>query len=155
MAAPTTARFGAGYIEVETRATPGTFTKVCGFNEIEIALDKDLNDTTVPDCDNPDAAAWVQRDVVSRSATFSCSGVAAKVSLSLLDQSENSDLSSNIRITIGGMGIGTGSPALVNRRYAGKFHTKHTLTGERGNKWQIEFSGESDGEVTITSVAAS
>lgn len=152
MAAPVTARFGAGFIEIET--APSTFTKLCGFNSIEISLEKELNDTTVPDCDDPDAPAWVARDVVSQSGSFSCSGVMAKDALPLIEAATLSGLSTTTRITIGGMGVGTGSPALVNRRYAGKFHIEHALQGERGNRWEITVEGESDGAIAITSVAA-
>lgn len=154
MAAPTTARFGAGYIELGDGETSEAFTKICGFTQIEITWDKELNDTVVPDCDNPDDPAWVERDVVSFSASFSCQGVMAKSALPLVEDATLSGVSRNARITIDGMGVGTGSPALVNRRFAGKWHVKHSLSGERGNKWQITFEGESDGAITISSVAA-
>lgn len=152
MAAPITARFGAGSIDIET--APGTFTKICGFTQIVITMEKELNDTTVPDCDLPDAPAWTERDVVSQSASFSCEGVMAKEALPHIEAATLAALSTNVRITIAGMGIGTGSPALVNKRYAGKFHLRHSLSGERGNKWQLELEGESDGAIAITSVAA-
>jgi hypothetical protein len=152
MAAPVTARFGAGFIELGDGATPTeVFTKICGFNSIEVTFDKDLNDTTVPDCDDPDAPAWVERDVVSQSASFQCSGVAAKDALPLIEAAVLSATSRNVRITIAGFGSGGATP---NKRYAGKFHVKHTLKGERGNKWEIDFEGENDGAVAITSVAA-
>jgi hypothetical protein len=149
MAAPVTARFGAGFIEIQT--APNVFTKLCGFNSIEISIEKELNDTTVPDCDNPDAPAWVARDVVSQSGSFSCSGVMAKDALPLIEAATLSGLSTATRITIGGMGA-TGP--LPNRRYAGAFHIQHAIQGERGNRWEISVEGESDGAITITSVAA-
>ena len=65
MAQPTTFSFGKGTIEVGDGETPEVFSKVCGFNSIEMSLKKDTNDTTVPDCDDPDAPAWKQRDVTS------------------------------------------------------------------------------------------
>ncbi len=154
MAAPVTARFGAGYIELGDGESSETFTKICGFTQIEITMDPELNDTVVPDCDDPDAVAWVQRDKVSLSASFSAQGVMAKSALPLVESATLDGLSRNVRITIAGMGVGTGSPALVNRRYSGKFHINHSLSGERGNKWQITMEGQSDGEIAITSVAA-
>jgi hypothetical protein len=149
MAAPVTARFGAGFIEIET--SPAVFTKLCGFNSIEISIEKELNDTTVPDCDNPDAPAWVERDVVSQPGSFSCSGVAAKEALPFMEAATLSALSATTRITIAGFGA-TGP--LPNKRYSGKFHIQHSLQGERGNKWQVSLEGQSDGAVTIASVAA-
>jgi hypothetical protein len=149
MAAPVTARFGAGFIQFET--APSVFTKLCGFNSIEITLEKELNDTTVPDCDNPDAPAWVERDVVSQSGSFSCEGVAAREALPFIEAATLSALSTNVRIVIAGMGLGGATP---NRQYAGRFHVQHALQGERGNKWQITVEGESDGAIAVTSVAA-
>jgi hypothetical protein len=149
MAAPVTARFGAGFIEFET--SPGIFTKLCGFNSIGFTLQKELNDTTVPDCDLPDAPAWVERDVVSQSGSFSCSGVAAREALPFIEAATFSAVSTNVRITIAGFGA-TGP--LPNRRFAGRFHIQHELTGERGNKWEVSVEGESDGAITVTSVAA-
>lgn len=151
MALPTTFRFGAGYIQLGDGGGTEVFTKLCGFTQIEFSADKDLNDTTVPDCDDPDAPAWKQRDVVALSSSFKCTGVLAKEALPLVESAFLSSTSRNMRIRIVGGGTGAGTP---DRLIAGKFHVKHSLKGQRGDKWELDFSGESDGEVTFTNVAA-
>lgn len=152
MAAPVTLRFGDGYIELGDGATPTeVFTKVCGFTEIQMTFEKELNDTVVPDCDDPDAPAWTQRDAVSQSASFSCSGVAGVAAIPLMQSAFADGASRNTRIRLVGGGSGGGTP---DRLISGKFHTKYSLSGQRGERWQVEFSGESDGAVTNAAVAA-
>jgi hypothetical protein len=151
MARPTTLPFGAGAIYVEDEAVPGTFTKVCGFTEITFSVDKDLNDTVTPDCDNPDAPAWIERDVVSQSAPFSASGVLAKEAWPLVKSALLSTESRNVRIVISDLGTGGATP---NERISGKYHMTAEISGERGSKFNIAITGESDGEVTFASVAA-
>ena len=151
MARPTTFKFGAGYIEAGDGATPEVFEKICGFTKIDIDFNKDTNDTTVPDCDDPDAPAWTERDVTALSASFSCSGVAAGTALPVFDRLYGDTESATIRIRIVGGGVGGATP---DRLVSGKWHTKYKLGGQRGDKWQVDFTGESDGEVTNTSVAA-
>lgn len=152
MAAPVTLRFGDGYIEAGDGATPTeVFTKVCGFTEIQLTFEKELNETVVPDCDDPDAPAWTQRDAVSQSMSFSCSGVAAVDALPALQGMFADGASRNLRIRFVGGGSGGATP---DRLISGKFHTKYSLSGQRGERWRVEFSGESDGAVTNTAVAA-
>ena len=151
MAQPTTFSFGKGTIEVGDGATPDVFSKVCGFKSIEMSLKKDTNDTTVPDCDDPDAPAWKQRDVTSIEANFKCSGVLAAAALPIIEAAFMSGPSVSVRIRLIGAGVGAGTP---DKLYSGKYHCQHNLKGQRGNKWEAELSGESDGVVTIADVAA-
>ena len=151
MAAPTTFKFGAGYIELGDGGGTEVFTKICGFTQIEVSFEKDLNDTTVPDCDDPDAPAWTERDVSALSASFKASGVLAKAALPLVEAGFLADNSRNVKIRLIGGGTGSGTP---DRLISGKFHVKHSLKSQRGNKWEIDFSGESDGVVAMTNVAA-
>lgn len=151
MARPTTFKYGAGYIEAGDAATPEVFAKICGFNEISVEFAKDTNDVTVGDCDDPDAPAWTERDVTSLSASFSCSGVAAKEAMPTFEELFADAVSRTIRIRIVGGGTGAGTP---DRLISGKWHTKYSYKGSRGEKWMVDFSGESDGAVTNTSVAA-
>lgn len=152
MAAPQTLRFGAGALYIGDGATSTeVFTKLCGFTEMELTLDKETNDTNVPDCDDPDAAAWVERDVVSLSWSMSFSGVLAKAALPLLEDATFSSAPVNIRLDLAGGGTGTGTP---NRRYAGRAHISHNISGSRGEKWQVEVTVTGDGELLKSDVAA-
>lgn len=152
MAAPTTLKFGAGAFYIGDGATPTeVFTKLCGFTEMELTIDKETNDSTVPDCDDPDAAAWTERDVVSLSWSMTFSGVLAKEALPLLEAETLQSDTTNIRLDLAGAGTGAGTP---NKRYAGRAHINHSITGSRGEKWQVEVTVTGDGALTVTNVAA-
>lgn len=152
MAVPTTLRFGAGAFYLGDAATPEVFTKICGFTSVELTIDKSTNDTTVPDCDDPDAAAWTEKDVDALSWSMSFSGVCAVGGLDLLDGVTMQSASRNVRLDFAGAGTGAGTTV---RRYAGKGHVKHAITGSRGEKYQIKVDVDGDGALTKTSVAAS
>jgi len=68
MAQATTLPFSAFKVMLET-GTTGTFAAPCGLTERSVTFSKETNDTTSIDCDDEDAPAWVDRDVVSMSAT--------------------------------------------------------------------------------------
>lgn len=81
MAKPTTIRFGRFLIKLATIAAPTVFTAPCGFTSKSLVLSKNLEEITIPDCDNPDDPAWVGRDVSSLSASVSGDGVLAEESV--------------------------------------------------------------------------
>jgi len=92
MAAPTTARFGKFRVLIGNDADPIVYTSPCGFTSKSLTLTKDLTDVNLPDCDDPDAVAWVGRDASSLSASVSGEGVMAAQSVETwLDAWENSD----------------------------------------------------------------
>ena len=152
MAQPTVFPFGKGLFYLGDAATPTeVFNKLCGFNSFSISLDANTSETVVADCDDPDAPAWVARDKVSQSASFSCSGVLAKASLPLIVAAFQAGAARNCRFQIVGGGTGSGTP---DYRFSGAFHVKFSIKSERGNKMEVEFSGESDGVVAMANVAA-
>lgn len=90
MAQPTTARFGKFKILLGNDATPIVYSAPCGFTSKSLTLTKDLTDVTLPDCDDPDAVAWIGRDASTLSASVSGEGVLAKESAEIwLDAWEN------------------------------------------------------------------
>lgn len=151
MAAPKTLRFGAGALYIGDGADPEVFTKVCGFTSMELTIDKETNDTTVPDCDDPDAAAWTERDVVALSWSMTASGVTAVEALPILEEATISSAPVNIRLDLAGAGTGVGTTV---RRYAGRAHITQGMSADRGQKWQTSVTAQGDGALTITSVAA-
>jgi hypothetical protein len=151
MTAPTTLRFGAGIFYVETTADSGTFTKVCGFTSAKLSMSTDTADTTVPDCDAPDAAAWVARDAVSQSWEMSFEGVLAKEATSLLESKWTAGASCNVRLHMVGLGSGGATP---DRRYSGAAFITLGASGERGQRWTRSVTVQGDGALTIADVAA-
>lgn len=90
MAQPSTARFGKFRIMLGNNATPIVYAAPCGFTSKSLTLTKDLTDVTLPDCDDPDAVAWVGRDASTLSASVSGEGVLASESVETwLDAWEN------------------------------------------------------------------
>ena len=152
MAAPTTLKFGAGTFWIGDGATPEVFTKVCGFTQADMSIDKSSSSTVVPDCDDPDAAAWESKDVQSMSWSMSFSGVAAVAALPILEAATLEGTSVNVRLDLNGAGTGAGTPV---RRYAGAAIVKHSLSGQRGERYQVKVDAEGDGALTISSVASS
>jgi hypothetical protein len=90
MVAPVTARFGKFRVLIGDGASPIVYTAPCGFTSKSLTLTKDLTDVNLPDCDDPDAVAWVGRDASSLSASVSGEGVMASQSIETwLDAWEN------------------------------------------------------------------
>jgi hypothetical protein len=90
LAQPQTARFGKFRILLGNNASPIVYTAPCGFTSKSLTLTKDLTDVTLPDCDDPDAVAWVGRDASTLSASVSGDGVLASESVETwLDAWEN------------------------------------------------------------------
>lgn len=81
MAQPTTARFGRFRVLLGDDSNPTVYTAPCGFTSKSLTLTKSLTDVNLPDCDDPDAVAWVGRDAESLSAAVSGEGVLAAESV--------------------------------------------------------------------------
>lgn len=90
MAQPTTARFGKFKVYLGDDGDPIVYTAPCGFTSKSLTLTKSLSEVNLPDCDDPDAVAWVGRDASSLSASVSGEGVLAAESVETwLDAWEN------------------------------------------------------------------
>lgn len=150
MAKPTTSTYGAGkfWIGDDDPETP-TFTAPCGFTQGELKIDKSLNDTTVPDCDDPDAPAWVENDVQSQSWTMSFQGVLATESVPIYEAAVLSSKSVPVRQEFKGLGTGSGTP---DKRYEGNGHITMTITSQLGQKTAVQIDVTGDGPLTPTSI---
>ena len=151
MAKPTVIPFGAGIVYAGDGAEPEVFTKICGFNSVSLTIEKDTNDVTVPDCDDPDAPAWQSTDVLSLAWSMEFEGVYAKESSDLIWQLTSSGQSASLRVRLVGAGDGVGTPDL---QFSGKGHVGLELNCERGSKWQNTLPVTGDGELVRTKVAA-
>jgi hypothetical protein len=134
---PTTYKFGEFIIEVGNGASPEVFGLPCGLTSKSFAGNANTNDTNVPDCDDPDAMAWLERAVVALSRDITGSGVLAKEFLATWDDWWTSGNSKHARITIDPY---TWSGSYVLSRFE--------ITGTLGNKVQVNVTMTSDGQVT-------
>lgn len=81
MTAPTTERFGKLIITIDRG--DGTFVAPCGFTKKALKHSTTSSDTEVPDCDDPDLPANVERAVSALSYQVTGSGVLAAENLAL------------------------------------------------------------------------
>jgi hypothetical protein len=151
MAKPTVIPFGAGIVYAGDGASPEVFTKICGFNSMSLTIEKDTNDVTVPDCDDPDAAAWQSTNVLSLAWSMEFEGIYAKEASDMIWDLVSSGQAASVRVRLVNAGSGSGTPDL---QFAGKGHFGMTLTGERGSTWQNTLPVTGDGELVRTHVAA-
>ncbi|GAA0262602.1 hypothetical protein LNAOJCKE_5181 [Methylorubrum aminovorans] len=147
MAQATTVPFSGFRVLLET-ATPGTYGAPCGLTERSLTLTKETNDTTTPDCDNEDAAAWVERDTVSKSATISGEGVMARESIARWQAAYESDAPISVRVER------AGSAATGGGYYLGLFHlTSFEQSATRGERATVSIEMSSSGPIAWTPAA--
>lgn len=100
MAQPTVASFGKFIVQLGDGASPEVFSAPCGFTERSLELKADTNATQVPDCDNPDAPAWEDKDVRTLSASITGQGVMALEALPTWRTWFFSALPKNVRVRL-------------------------------------------------------
>lgn len=140
MAPPTTAKFGKFRVLLGNGASPEVFAAPCGFTSKSLALSKNLTDVNLPDCDDPDAPAWVGRDVESLTASITGEGVMAAESADDWMDAFESTSSISVKVEIE-------FPA-VTWTYTGKMHiSSMTLSAEQGGRVTNNVEMQSDGEL--------
>lgn len=145
MAQAQTIPFSGLKVLLESATTPGTFGAPCGLTERSITLTKETNDTTTPDCDNEDAAAWVERDTVSKSASISGEGVMARQSIAVWQAAYESDEPIQVRVER------SGTAAQGGGYYLGAFHlTSFEQSATRGERATVSIEMSSSGPVLFT-----
>lgn len=149
MAQATTVPFSAVKVMLESETTPDTFVAPCGLTQRGIQFSKETNDTTSIDCDNEDAAAFVDRDVVSKSVTISGEGVLARESIARWRAAFESDDPTKARVVL------TGPAADGGGTWEGLFHlTSFEVGATRGERATVTIEMQSSGAVPFTPTPA-
>lgn len=150
MAKPTTYVGSTVAIFLEDTSAPGTFLRPCGLNNHTVSFQKEFQTVEVPDCDDPELPAWLERGVQSFDMSANGSGILAAEAVDVWWDAFNITESVNARIYIGK------PDDVTNGRYwGGKVHvSSFEVTGERGNKAQVSVSVVSDGELTFNNTTA-
>ena len=142
MTKPVTVKFGKFYVRLSDGASPPTFAAPCGFTSKSFARNKTLGEVNVPDCDDPDAPAWVERDVQSMSATITGEGVLAKEAVPAWEDALASNTSIECEVELE-------YPDGDSDVYTGFFHLESfEITGALGERVSVSVSMPSDGEIT-------
>ncbi|MDH3232198.1 MAG: phage tail protein [Alphaproteobacteria bacterium] len=143
MAQPTTAKFGKFRVLLGDGQSPEVFTVPCGFTSKALTVSKNLTEINLPDCLDPDAAAWVGRDVESLSAAITGEGVLAAESIDAWYAALLSTSSLNVRIEI--------EFPLITYTWQGLMHvSEFAHNADQGGRTTANVTMASDGELVLT-----
>ena len=143
MAKPTTFPFKDMLILIGDGATPTeAFTAPCGLVSKNFELSANSNEVQVPDCDDPDAPAWIERVVATMTGTISGNGVMAKESFDLWRDWALQGVTKNARVQIVGTGMGYYGGAFILSSFA--------ISADLGDKVQVDVTLDSDGQIQWT-----
>jgi len=149
MAKPVTEHFSGFKVYLGDGDDPEVFEAPCAFTQRSLSLTTDLGETIVPDCADEDAAAWIERDKTTKSASIEGEGVLSKADLEKWRAFDALPGSKNCRVEF------SGDLAAGGGYYGGKFHmTKLEFRGQRGQRVTIAVSLSNDGPVTWVAAAA-
>jgi len=138
MTQASTLKFSQFLIQLGNGAVPEVFASPCGLNSRGFSRTAATNDTNVPDCDDPDAPSWLERDVVSLSGSLTGSGVVADEDFDVWESWMNSAVSKNVKVTLGTrVWIG---PCVL---------TKLDVTGSRGKRTEFTVTIDTDGKLVL------
>ena len=140
MAQPTTAKFGKMLVMLGEGSGTITYTAPCGLTTKSLTISKNLQEVNIPDCDDPDAVAWIGRDAQSLSAQISGDGVAAAESVPDWNAAALSIESVPMKVEIE---FTTGT-----KSFTGLWQIDNlTFGAEQGGRVTLSFNAQSDGEI--------
>lgn len=147
MAQAETFRFSGYRVLLGDGESPEAFATPCGFTERAFTLSKEMGESNVPDCSDEDGASWIERDVVSKSASVSGTGMLDATSLTTWQDFWDTDASRNARVELWRNGAKVG-------HWGGAFHMESFETSAtKGERVSVTVSMQSDGAVAWTAGA--
>lgn len=145
MAQPTTLNASKLSIWIGSSSSPGTFVAPCGLTTRGINFTASTNDVTVPDCDDPDLPSWTARVVQALSAGITGSGILAVEAVPTWREFFFDATSKMCRVVLDGTGL---AASLDLGYFEGLFICSAlNITGDLGNKVQVEINMTSDGQI--------
>jgi Phage tail tube protein len=137
MAQATTYPFSKFLVKIGDGGSPETFSDPCGLTTKGFTRTANMNDTNIPDCDDPDAPSWLGRDVVSYQAAIAGAGVVAQESFDTWESWWNAGVTRNVRIE-----LNTEAAWIMPAKLQ-----EFAITAERGAKVNMTVALVSDGAV--------
>lgn len=148
MAQPFTLSFSNFRLLIENTAGSGVYTAPCALTSRSLTLNKEMVDTVVPDCDDPDASVWVDRSASQKSAQIQGEGVLAMADVDEWRSFFDADAGKNCRIQLNASGANNGG------YYQGVFHLTSFQPGaERNGKTTVNITLTSSGPLTWTAAS--
>lgn len=150
MAQANTIRFGRCFILIGDGATPEVFAAPCGFSELTMTINIESNTVNIPDCEDPDLAAWLATDIVSQQMTLQGTGVLDQQAMQMWQDwwLDGGAEERNVRwfrdLTAANGGGYFEAPAVL---------TAYEETGSRGQRWQNSVGIALNGKPTFTAAA--
>ena len=134
-------------IMVGDGGAPATFAHPCLINaQRGLQLSAETADTNVPDCDDPEAIAWLEREKRSLSAQITGEGVLNTTDTEAYFNWLKSEDTKNVRVKLNNVTGANGGGY-----FAGAFHlTNFEVTGDRGQKVLASLTMQSSGAITWT-----
>jgi predicted secreted protein len=140
MAQAQTNKFSEFLVLLSDGGSPEQFADPCGLTSRGFQRTANMNDTNIPDCDDPDAPTWLGRDVISYQAAISGAGVVAAQSKDTWEEWWESGEAKKCRIELGATA------------WEGMFRLSElNITGERGQRVNMNVALVSDGVVSRVS----
>jgi predicted secreted protein len=124
-------------------------TLTCALMTKAVNFTADANTIVVPDCDNPDLPAANQTEITATGLEITGSGVVKTDSVEAWHTWFASGAAKNVRAEIGIAAADGGGYWQAAMKL-----TAFSVTGERGNKLQMEVTLQADGAVTWTDAPA-
>lgn len=123
--------------------TPESFVHTCSVSAARsFQLQAQTNDVNVPDCDDPELMAWVESEKISLQATLQGAGVVNSPDIKTLQALVTQSDPVNCRVVVDVAGADGGG------YWEGAFlFTDFTISGDRGQKADLNFSAKSSGAV--------
>jgi len=141
MAKPTVLKGGKVLVYLGNNADPIVYTAPCGFTSRSLSFSKSLNEMQLPDCDDPDAPDWTERDVSALSMSVSGTGVVAESAIETWINAFNSTGALNVKVEC----------IFPSKKitYTGKMHLESfEITAPNGQTADVNVSMQSSGEIT-------
>ena len=149
MAQAKSIKFGKAMLLLQEQDTGGDFVAPCGFETLTLTVNVETNTTNVPDCEDPDLAAWLATDIVSQQMTLEGEGVLDTDAMQMwqdwwLDAGSQERQVRFFRDLTAPEGGGYfQAPAVI---------TAYSESGQRGQRWRISVSLALNGKPAWTAV---
>lgn len=116
-------------------ALPELFAAPCGLTQNTMTISTNSNETVIPDCDDPDLAAWAITDILSLKMELGGQGILDIAARPVWEDWAMSGLEKNVRfiygVTLANFGGYYAAPAVL---------TNYQVTSQRGNRATLQTS---------------